>query len=276
MIFRGIATCNPRVGDSVGLWEDNFSGQPWSLQYPSLYMFANNKSISLAKALSLDDLTNLFRLPMTRDAYNEFLEFQAALGSLIHSQDQVDTWSYIWNSSVYSSSKFYKHHFAAVAPPAPLLWIWKSKCMPRVKLFAWLLLVDRLNTRNVLRRRKKHVQEGYNCVMCQEHVEETATHLFFECPSTARWYKLNIQWEVQADIFQTILLQRPTLNSSYYMEIIMLAAWSIWKERNALIFSNKPPSISAWMAIFTSEVKLHLHRLPTHLHPVIMDWLNNL
>lgn len=275
--FRGIANCSPEMGDSVGLWEDSFSGQPWSMQYHSLYMFANNKSISLAKARSTADLTQLFRLPMTRDAYNEFLDFQTALGSLPHSQDQPDTWTYIWNNDRYSSSKFYQHHFATVIPPAPLLWIWKSKCMPRVKFFAWLLLVDRLNTRNVLRRRNKHLEEVYNCVMCHEHVEETAMHLFFECPSTtARWYKLNIQWQVQDDIFQTLLLQRPTFNSVYFMEIVMLAAWSIWKERNAFIFNNKVPSISAWTAIFTSEVKLHLHRLPTHFHPVLMDWLNNL
>jgi hypothetical protein len=30
--------------------------------------------------------------------------------------------------------------------------LWKSKCTPRVKFFGWLVLVDRLNIRNMLKR----------------------------------------------------------------------------------------------------------------------------
>jgi transcription elongation factor Elf1 len=40
-----------------------------------------------------------------------------------------------------------------------------------------------LNTRNILRRRKKVLDEGYNCVMCHNNEEETATHLFFSYPA---------------------------------------------------------------------------------------------
>jgi transcription elongation factor Elf1 len=40
-----------------------------------------------------------------------------------------------------------------------------------------------LNTRNILRRRKKVLDEGYNCVMCHNNGEETATHLFFSYPA---------------------------------------------------------------------------------------------
>lgn len=45
--------------------------------------------------------------------------------------------------------------------------------------FAWLLLNDRLNTRNLLSRRKKFLEEGYCCVLCQNDLEETSEHLFF-------------------------------------------------------------------------------------------------
>jgi hypothetical protein len=49
---------------------------------------------------------------------------------------------------------------------------------PKNIFFGWLLLVDRPNTRNVLRRRKNRLEEGYNCVLCQENTEETSLHLF--------------------------------------------------------------------------------------------------
>jgi len=59
----------------------------------------------------------------------------------------------------------------------------------------------------------------------------------------------------------------------FFMDII-IGAWCIWKERNAYIFNNKPPSVFpkkkppsvAWKALFTSEVKPHLRRQPATVH----------
>jgi hypothetical protein len=98
-------------------------------------------------ALAADDLLGLFRLPMSRAAHDEFLLLQDLLEKLREEALDKDVWHYIWNSTEYTSSKFYRHHFAAINPPAPFLWIWKSKCIPRIKFNTWLLFVDRLNTR---------------------------------------------------------------------------------------------------------------------------------
>lgn len=106
--------------------------------------------------------------------------------------------------------------------------------MLKIKFFTCLVLSDWFNTRNILRRCNKYLEEGYNCVMCQDGVEETAMHLFFECSSNVtRWF------------------------------IVMIAAWCIWK----------PPSVAAWKSLFTSEVKLHLFHLSASLHLVVMNWL---
>jgi len=59
--------------------------------------------------------------------------------------------------------------------------------------------MDRLNTRNILKR-KKHKLEGnnYNCVLCSNNVEETAFH----CPfSQACWRLLGIHWDFGGDFF---------------------------------------------------------------------------
>lgn len=76
----------------------------------------------------------------------------------------------------------------------PLKWIWKSKCVPKVKNFTWLPLNDRLNTRNILRRRYKHLDEGYNCALCQDDLEETMLHLFFwKCTtSVSCWFSIGL------------------------------------------------------------------------------------
>jgi hypothetical protein len=44
-----------------------------------------------------------------------------------------------------------------------------------------------------LRRGKKVLDEGYNCVMCHNSEEETAAHLFFNCPAAA---SSGLLWEL--------------------------------------------------------------------------------
>jgi hypothetical protein len=60
------------------------------------------------------------------------------------------------------------------------LWLWSSENFGKHKFFFWLLLKDYLNTRNLLRRKNK-VLEDYNCAIGNSGTEETCMHLFFEC-----------------------------------------------------------------------------------------------
>jgi hypothetical protein len=127
---------------------------------------------------------DLFRIPMTRQAYNEMMQLEGDLLELSNDDNgEKDVWTFIWGHRNYSISKFYQHHFKSIQPPITMLWIWKSKCVPRINFFAWLLN-DKLNTRNILRRRKKFL-EDYRCVMCQGNMEETLEHLFFDCSCAA-------------------------------------------------------------------------------------------
>jgi len=103
--------------------------------------------------------------------------------------DVNDCWSFIWGYQKYTSNKYYQYQFSSLQPHRSIIWIWKTKCIPKIKFFAWLLLNDRLNTRDMLRRKNKFLEEGYNCVLCPNSMEETIEHLFFDCPSaTSRWF----------------------------------------------------------------------------------------
>lgn len=65
----------------------------------------------------------------------------------------------------------------------------------KIKVFGWLLLSDRLNTRNMLKRRHYNIGNDYDCILCGLHIEETLEHLFFECQfSTECWSSLGITW----------------------------------------------------------------------------------
>jgi hypothetical protein len=54
-------------------------------------------------------------------------------------------------------------------------------------------------------RRRKVLEEGYNCVMCQYNVEETIEHLFFDCPSAVcGWFAIGFVWEENLNIHQKL------------------------------------------------------------------------
>lgn len=92
-------------------------------------------------------LEDCFHLPLDDRAYDQFLQLQSDLGSLSLSPGKEDSWSFIWNLHIYSAQKFYKANFAGISVPEPFIWIWKTKCVKKIKVFMWLLIRDRLNTR---------------------------------------------------------------------------------------------------------------------------------
>jgi hypothetical protein len=189
----------------------------------------------------------------------------------------TDVWVTKWQSGLYTSRMAYNENFKDIDPPVTFAWLWKAKCMPKIKFFMWLLLVDRLNTRGMLLRRNMHLEEGYCCALCPLPVTETSLHLFFECSaSVSRWYSIGIQWNIQQDVEQMILQQKNKFAGPFFLDLVMIAAWSIWKERNEYIFNHKPPSLNGWKRIFKTEVNLYLFRLPQHKRFLVMAWLNQI
>jgi hypothetical protein len=116
----------------------------------------------------------------------------------------------------------------------------------KVNSFAWQVLLDRVPTRDNLRRRGVVGVEGSSCPFCQE-ATETVSHLFLHCRITvAIWYSI-YNWSGVVSVLP------PYLPMSYAMFvgcgsnkqrrkgflIIWLAyIWGIWKTRNNCVFNN--------------------------------------
>ena len=150
-----------------------------------------------------------------------------------------DKWSYIWGSPKYSSTALYHLPYKWVTPPSPFLWIWSSKCSNKLRVFTWLLLMDRLNTRNILRRKKHKLEnDNFNCILCEGNYEETAYHLFFSCTfSQLCWESIGIFWNYIAIFFDMMQEARQHFQGRFFMEFFIISAWQIWKERNNFIFT---------------------------------------
>lgn len=72
--YRGIAMCIPKRGDTISFWEDLINGRIHMNVCPHLFPFAKDPRISLASLHSSDNLLDNFRIPMSRQALNEFSE----------------------------------------------------------------------------------------------------------------------------------------------------------------------------------------------------------
>jgi hypothetical protein len=114
---------------------------------------------------------DLFHLPISLVAYQQLLQLVHSLDSIPESQE-LDFWSYIWGTPLYSSAKAYKHLTGHRGTHPAFKWLWTSNCQNKHKVFFWLLLVDRLSTRDILQRCNMALP-SYNCVCCQNGILET-------------------------------------------------------------------------------------------------------
>jgi hypothetical protein len=74
---------------------------------------------------------------------------------------------------------------------AALRWIWKSSCQLKHNFFQ-MLLKDKLDTRDLLRR-KNMVLQDYGCAIGGAGLDETLEHLFLKCSfATQCWSTLLI------------------------------------------------------------------------------------
>ena len=141
------------------------------------------------------------------------------------------------------------------------------------KVFFWLLIRDRLNTRDILRRRNMEL-DSYTCDMCILQKTETVAHLFLRC---------NFAKACWASIGAAVITTRPVLNIfnqikeklqvPFFMEIIIIMSWSIWLSRNDLIFRGTNASLASCLTTFVELVSLNLLRAKDSLASVLSLWL---
>ena len=121
--------------------------------------------------------------------------------------------------------------------------------------FFWLLLHDRLNTRDLLAR-KNFPLPSYECATLQCNQQETLIHLFWNCPFASQcWDFICPLRNNNLSPLEAVHDMRDKINQPFFMEIIILAAWGIWMVRNNKIFKNIRPSFQEWKVIFFNELK---------------------
>jgi hypothetical protein len=192
------------------------------------------------------------------------------------SDDDSDKWSYIWGSNILSVKRAYNSLIGYQEVQLHFGWIWKSSCQPKHKFFFWLLLHDRLNTRNLLKR-KNMTLSSYYCVQNHCHQqEEDMIHLFWNCNfAQICWNYICPQRRRDGTIFQAFSDIKKKLKFPFAMEIIILAAWGIWISRNNKIFNNQEPSFETWKIMFLQEAKMLTYRMKKKHADSFKEWIQS-
>jgi hypothetical protein len=272
-----MARCNLGDGRSTLFWTDLWHDSCLHQKFPHLVTYAKRTDYSVSQALQHEYLQDLFHLPMSQAAYEEFLQLEEVCSHAqnLSIQQNPDSWSYIWGSSDFCSKKAYSMMMGHYEVIPHFSWLWNSSCQPRHKFFFWLLLHDRLNTRNLLGRKNFHLQ-SYDCIYINCPLEETLEHLFWNCPfAEICWDFICPSRRNDLQFLEGIVDIKEKLQLPFAMDIIMLAAWGIWIVRNNKIFNNISATFQSWKAIYLQEIRLISYRMKKKHASSFKEWLQS-
>jgi len=159
--------------------------------------------------------------------------------------------------------------------PNPLLkWIWASSRTMKIKVFSWMLNMDRLNTQDMLLRRHWNVCDSSACVLCPGNHREDRDHLFFNCRFSHRvWNYLQMYWPPGEDQVETVIQARRDFAKPFFTELVFIACWNIWTIRNGKVFRNERPSFNRWRSSFIHDISLMTHMIKSKFRDELFRWI---
>jgi hypothetical protein len=95
--------------------------------------------------------------------------------------------------------------------------------------------------------------------------------LFFECNFSERvWNYLQINWTHGQEVQMILSATKLSFGKPFFMEVLILSCWSIWKQRNGQIFQGERPTFSGWKRNFLRDVPLLEYRIKQkHLNSLL-------
>ena len=257
-------------GEKAKFWSD-----PWlegccpKDMAPLIYSISTSKNATVSKALYNNWWISKINMDegLTVDHITQYIALWGKLENVHLAPDEPD--SIVWklsNNGCYSAKSAYMAQFLSLTSSVMPTLVWKPWAPPKCKLFAWLVLQNRIWTADRLERR------GWdNCGRCKlcNRVQESAAHLLFQCSFSSRVWTVVKSWLGMHDIFPSDWRVIPTVKD-WWEEVIhgvsqhgkalaslaMLVSWELWKERNARIYRNQSSTIKMVANKIKDETRL--------------------
>jgi hypothetical protein len=257
--FKNSASKTLGNGQSTYFWKEVWlEDQRLDLKFPRLFGISTQKDSLISDMGSWVDGVWRWDLRWRRAffAWEEtLLDELLMLLTRVNLKDEEDRWH--WRSgrgegfSVKSTYVYLDNLLLPNIPKYPVeafafKFIWKCGVPSKVSALAWQLILNRIPTRDNLRRRGVIRAQDSFCPFCSLE-EESSCHLFLHCRFSATiWYEI-IRW------FGAVWILPPSVPLSFVgfvgcgsnrrrrkgLAVIWLAfVWAVWKARNNRIFNN--------------------------------------
>jgi hypothetical protein len=80
--YKGIAQATLGLGDSILFWADMWNERVLEITYPELFSFTMNPSVTVKIVTEMSSLQELFQLPLSVEAFDQFCELDIFMQSL--------------------------------------------------------------------------------------------------------------------------------------------------------------------------------------------------
>jgi len=186
----------------------------------------------------------------------------------VHLQQGIqDTITWRWtNDGNYSTRSAYRIQFRGSLLHFGTDLIWKAHVENRCKIFAWILVQDKILTaQNLQKRGWPHQQQ---CVMCNGPLE-TSLHLCLICPFAKAVWNQILTWENFTQIqqqqnanpthikswWEDVAAKAPRAERRRLNGVAIYTFWNIWKERNRRIFDNRSETVPQVAARIKEDIE---------------------
>jgi hypothetical protein len=163
-IYRSVSQCIIGDGTLVCFWEDKWRPEILSARYPRLALFARKREVYVQAVSVAENLDELFILPLSQQAHHEFVDLSNELLEVNLDVLSADRWLPSWGS-LFTPKRFYSFIYNTLEGHPIFRKTWKSSCTPKVKFFAWLVLLIG-STRRPFSQDEILVTEKTTCVLC--------------------------------------------------------------------------------------------------------------
>lgn len=229
-IFNMCTEWNIGNGKTISFWFDSWNGEPgtdgsgYGLTRPT---------ISLRDAWPRRQILNS-ELVVTRD-----IQF--------NSEQDVIQWK-LEPSGIYTSKSIYRVLIGGGKTEWVFNYTWKCPVPPTVKIFIYLVLNDKILSRDVLSRRGMSI--NLNCALCGVCRRETTLHMLFYCHyATTIWRKVSAVLRTKIMTAATtiqetwtrsweVVRQNRGMSRRAWATCCICTVWHIWKQRNRVVFGD--------------------------------------
>ncbi|KAM7474964.1 hypothetical protein LguiB_022207 [Lonicera macranthoides] len=248
------------VGNNIRFWEDIWVGsRPLKDLFPRIFRLSCNQNMLIQMVSSWSpsfywDLS--FRRNLNDREFVEFTAMMELIQSVSLNQNYLDKRSWVAHSSGSFSCKSFFDVLSQSSQSYSVSlskFIWKHGVPTKIKVFAWLALKGKVNTCDVVQKRRPFwcLSPSW-CVLCKRF-DESIDHILLHC-GFVRWI-----WAGLFKAFGVVgampkkWLEFVEVNWHFnkghgkardlWRFAVLAVAWGVWMERNKRTFEEKSSSV---------------------------------